>query len=415
MASLLDPLPDDVLRFLRITADGYAAAGGQWPCWQWVWQELWTRDDLDAEQILRGMPAWEYDYRPTRAGNRGQRVPKIADEVPLTIQGMAFVSPAVPAVQPLVDAFLTALGTALVMQRGIRPAPTRPTELKVSAADFTRAVNTSAGTELDPEQLFAILRGEPATWHGISQNGGEWTWDLTSARLAPYAGVRTVDDYLARLDAEVALPQQPDLPQYLPALALPEAFDHLGLAWRVGTGKRLFRVPRAALPAKLTLPAASAEDFESRCSALCDMLKTFDFSTEGGSLNNMKVRLGELLGDEEAIRARDAVDTLRMLFDLRAAQQHQGADTRAMRAQTALGLTRFGSDWAGAWDHLRATAVQSRLPTTPGPSCGSRFPWPGWNGRSPSAWGASASSTPCSADGSSSPKPSCTWPTAAGR
>lgn len=28
MASLLDPLPDDALSFLRVIADGYAAAGG---------------------------------------------------------------------------------------------------------------------------------------------------------------------------------------------------------------------------------------------------------------------------------------------------------------------------------------------------------------------------------------------------
>jgi hypothetical protein len=48
-----------------------------------------------------------------------------------------------------------------------------------------------------------------------------------------------------------------------------------------------------------------------------------------------------------------------MLFDLRAAQQHQGADTRAVRAQTTLGLARFGGDWAGAWDHLRATVVKA--------------------------------------------------------
>jgi hypothetical protein len=74
VASLLDPLPGDVLRFLRITADGYAAAGGQWPCWQWVRQELWTRHDLDAEEILLGMPAWEYDYRPVLCGGDGQWV-----------------------------------------------------------------------------------------------------------------------------------------------------------------------------------------------------------------------------------------------------------------------------------------------------------------------------------------------------
>jgi len=35
------------------------------------------------------MPTWEYDYRPVRAGYRGQAVPKIADEVSLTADGMA--------------------------------------------------------------------------------------------------------------------------------------------------------------------------------------------------------------------------------------------------------------------------------------------------------------------------------------
>lgn len=97
MASLLDPLPDNALSFLRVTADGFAAAGGCWPYWQWVRQQLWTRHGLDAEQILGSMPTWEYDYRPVRLGYRGQPIPKIADEAPLSIHGMAYVYPAVPA------------------------------------------------------------------------------------------------------------------------------------------------------------------------------------------------------------------------------------------------------------------------------------------------------------------------------
>jgi hypothetical protein len=42
-----------------------------------------------------GLPTWEYDYRPARLGYRGQPIPKIADEVPLSIHGMAYVYPAV--------------------------------------------------------------------------------------------------------------------------------------------------------------------------------------------------------------------------------------------------------------------------------------------------------------------------------
>jgi hypothetical protein len=122
----------------------------------------------------------------------------------------------------------------------------------------------------------------------VGQQNGQWAWDLTNARLTPYAEVKTVDDYLVRLDVLVAMPQQPALAEYLPPMALPEAFDHLGLAWRIATGEHLFHVPRAAIPAKLTQRAASAEEFESRCSALADMLNSFDFPAQGGSLNNMK-------------------------------------------------------------------------------------------------------------------------------
>ena len=159
MASLLDPLPDDMLYLLRVAADGYAAAGGSWPCWQWVRQHLWIQHGLDAEEILGGLPTWEYDYRPVRLGHRGQPVPKIADEVPLSIHGMSYVCSAVLPVQRLVDAFLAALKTAVVMQRGIKPEPTQPVELKVPGDDFTRTVNMAAGTELNADKLFGLLGG----------------------------------------------------------------------------------------------------------------------------------------------------------------------------------------------------------------------------------------------------------------
>jgi hypothetical protein len=85
---------------------------------------------LDAEQILAGLPTGEYDYRPVRLGYRGKPVPQIADEVPLSIHGMFYVFPAVPAVGELVDAFIVALRTAAVMQCGINPQPTRPPNLR---------------------------------------------------------------------------------------------------------------------------------------------------------------------------------------------------------------------------------------------------------------------------------------------
>jgi hypothetical protein len=213
-----------------------------------------------------------------------------------------------PGVQLLVRGFLAAINVAIVMQRGITPSVTEPMELKVAGEDFIRPVNGQAGANLKVDQLFGVLRGEPATWRGVNQNGGQWGWDLTDIRLSRYVGVRDGQDYLARLKEAVGLSQVVPSAAILGPMALPDAFDHLDLAWRLLTGEHLVRVPRAAMAAKLA----------------------------------------ELLGDK-AGRAQGAVDTLRLVVALRAGQQHQGADKRAEQAKVALGLASFAGDWPGAW------------------------------------------------------------------
>jgi len=314
LATGRDSPSDNALHLVRTIANGYAEASGNWP------------------------------------------LPKVGDAVPLSVRGMAHT--VTPETQSLANAFVVALGTAASMFLNIRPSPTQVEEVKIPGEPFTRTVNMAAGTELSVNQLFAVLRGEPATWLGVNQHGDEWSWDLTNARLAPYAGVRDVQDYLSRLEEAVTVAEPLPEPEALPAMALPDEFDHLDLAWRLAAKEHLVRVPRAAMAAKLTQPAASAEEFESRCSALADLLNSLNFSSEGGTLKNMKARLGELLGDK-AGRAIDAVDVLRWVVAVRVGQQHQGADARGRQAKVALGLTRFDGDWPGAWDHLRAVTVQA--------------------------------------------------------
>lgn len=354
MPTLLDRPSDEALHLLRAIALGYGEAGGVWPCWQWVKQRLWA-DDLDAEEILQGLPTWRHNYRSVRAGSHSQ-LPDNGDPVPLTVHGLA--NTVVPAVKPLLSGFLAAINMALVMQRGIRPSPSQPIELKVNGEDFIRPVNGQAGTDLNVDQLFGVLRGEPATWRGVNQNGGQWGWDLTDIRLSRYVGLRDVQDYLARLEETVGLPAVSPSPVILPPMALPDAMDHLDLAWRLATSEHLVRVPRAAMAAKLTQPAASAEEFESRCSALSDLLGSLNLPSQGGTLQNMKAKLGELLG-ENAGRAQAAVDTLRWAVALIVGQQHRGADIRAEQAKVALGLASYEGQWDGAWDHLRAVTVQA--------------------------------------------------------
>jgi hypothetical protein len=104
-------------------------------------------------------------------------MPDNADPVPLTVHGMA--NTVLPSMRHLVRGLLTAVNVAIVMQRGITPSVTEPVELKVPGEEFIRAVNGQANLQLSVEQLFGVLRGEPATWRGVNQNGGRWGWDLT--------------------------------------------------------------------------------------------------------------------------------------------------------------------------------------------------------------------------------------------
>jgi len=354
MPSLLDSPSEDALHLFRVVALGYDQAAGVWPCWQWVKQQLWGQD-RDAEEILQGLPTWRHGYRSLRVSSHGQ-MPDNADPVPLTVHGMA--NTALPSMRHLVRGFLTAVNVAIVMQRGITPSVTEPVELKVPGEEFIRAVNGQANLQLSVEQLFGVLRGEPATWRGVNQNGGRWGWDLTDIRLTRFVGLQNEQDYLRRLDEMVGLSAVSVPPVTLPPMALPDALDHLDLAWRLATGEHLVRVPRAAMAAKLTQPVSSVEEFESRCSALSDLLGSLLLPSHGGTLQNMKAKLGELLGDN-AGRAQAAVDTLRWAVALRVGQQHRSADVRAEQAKVALGLASYDGQWDGAWDHLRAVVVQA--------------------------------------------------------
>jgi hypothetical protein len=189
---------------------------------------------------------------------------------------------ATPMTDDLIKGFLAAVRFAAVMEKSIQPPPTAVIERTEDGEDFTKAANMQAGTQLSADQLFGTLRTEPATWLGMSQNNGKWTWDLTNARLAPFADVQDVQDYLTRLNERVALPEPPAQLASLPPMALAEAFDHLDLAWLLVNKDHLVRVPRVAIAAKLSQPAASVEEFESRCSALADLLSNLNVPGKEG-------------------------------------------------------------------------------------------------------------------------------------
>jgi hypothetical protein len=360
MPTLLERPSEEALRLLQRVATGYLDAGGQWPVWQWVRAGL-DADGLDGEEVLRRLPAWQYNYQSVWAARSAGQLPDLGDRVALTVHGLVHVSRM--ATDHMLNAFLAALAEVQEAQADSVSMPTEVVKIEVEGIDFTQRVNVRAGSNLAPGQLSFLLSREPATWSGVQERNGSFTWDLTRTRLRRYRGVKSGQEYLQVLEGLVGIPVVSAQVLPLSPLALPEAFDHLDLAWRLLTNQRLVRVPRALLAAKLTLPVASGDEFESRLSGLADllaglMLPAGELPPETKSLMRLRAEIQRLLNDQ-ADTALRAVSTLQSIAGLRNSQQHQGSIARYDSDRAALGLERFGTDWPEVWEHLKAVTVNA--------------------------------------------------------
>lgn len=357
--SLVDPLPDDARALLQVIGEGYIAAGGQWPVWQYVLMRLQERS-IDAASVLLRLPTWQQHYRPV-AMNASGSMPDLNQPVALTMHGVVHAGGSVASL--LVPAVLVSLRLAADQQDSITPNPRQVVPVEVTGDRFTQQVNMTAGSSLSERQLFEALKREPVGWGGLREDGATWRWDLTQLRLRPFRGLATGEEYLLALEDVVGMPAAPITTRPLAPLALLDALDHLDLAWRLTTKEKLIRLPRAALIGRLTLPALSAEEFESRCSALADVFASLNLPDSSadprpGPLRRWAAFLEAILA-EDAPPAIAAVDVLRRVAGVRNSQQHTGSAARYERDRRALGLHQFGSNWAGAWEHLRATCIDA--------------------------------------------------------
>lgn len=358
---LSDPLDHAGLELLRLIYQGSSSGTADWPVWQWVAGRAAQRG-LDAEALLRGLPEFLHHYRPVRGPGHGV-APQPEDRLALTVYGLAQVNDPV-----LLPAFLAALTEATEAAAGHVTSPQEVRPLVLRGEEILPKVRARAGYRGDEYGLHALLAGEPATWSGHTQPGPgrSWSWDLTRVGLQGFAGVHTAGQYLERLEVMVGWPTQVPMAAYpLPALALPEALDHLSAQWRLATGGRLLHTRRTETAATLALPVTSRAELQAALSAFADLL---DGLNPGGvrpkglrSLGWLKLRLTDLLPAEDLPGAHDAVDALRQVVQLRVDGQHSGSDAYrdAQRARAALGLTVLPGPPDQEWEALRHAAVDA--------------------------------------------------------
>jgi hypothetical protein len=144
---------------------------------------------------------------------------------------------------------------------------------------------------------------------------------------------------------------------------MPAAFDYLDAVWRLRFGEPLVVPPGLERSARLVLDVATAEEADTALSALAEVLKNLKVPGVGGLGGHPLQRLAPYLETklpEEAMPAvSQAVTILDAARQVRASLQHVGAQSRAVKAFTDLGLTYPVADWPLAWRQVQAAVAHS--------------------------------------------------------
>lgn len=329
------------------------ASKRRWPIFQYVEQEL-AREGLDAMKLISDCPIvgdFGGKYGWTWCATH-----QAADEIGLTVAGMAHL----PAAHREVDLFLAALAVLVAEQRSFKPSPTEVVAVEISADELCASLPPT--WRLDAASLMGLREAmghEPATWHCRASGSPDDAWVLTlSPFLRRFGDLATSNIYLERV-LEVMAPMVPvPEPLYRSPLSLPEAIDYLNAIWRLHAGAPLLRIGRAEAAAKLVLDCATADEFDSRLSALCGILDAIHLpGCDGSKLTDLDAYLMRELGEESTGRSSDAILDLRALFGVRAWRQHPGTEQRAAAGLVRLGISSPVVDWGIAWHRVQERTV----------------------------------------------------------
>lgn len=346
-ATYPDPTPAQQI-LINVVGSVFLEHDG-WPAWPYVEEEM-DRREFSAESVLASLPRDTHNYGhvwPMRAS-----APLPQDRVGLTIAGLSKVSGA----EHIVSSFVRLVGAIGTIRDGIRLDPfsdTRPTVPRTDVIAIAGELDDDEGRLLD------MMQKEPATWHCQPNRLPTGNWTIVLApQIRRFAGVSTVDDYLARqYEYTSPLVQEPEPPTASP-FTLPGAIDYLDAVWQLRFGKRLVVPPGVERSARLAFTATSPEEADSRLSALAELLKNLQVEgvqeVKGGHpLERLGPYLFGVLPEEAHERVRNAVAVLDAARHVRAAGQHHAAQRAAMGAYDVLGLSYPVASWPAAWAHIQ--------------------------------------------------------------
>ncbi|HVX20442.1 MAG TPA: hypothetical protein VHB02_03770 [Acidimicrobiales bacterium] len=379
---MLDSLDESQRQLLEITYLPFGR-GGNWPVWDYVDRTMRKQMGLDPLQVLSSLPtavgtlAGVSSYRLLWNESGGPFANR-TDRVGLTVAGLSHLAPQrAHTHRPAEYASLLVRIIADLANRddAATPDPDRVTSVQVPLEDLLGEqphgrFSTGDGSKL---VLFSLQR-EPPLWGSVRPARGKTDVFHPDQRLAPFVGVADVEDYLQRLITYLGADLDGQLqvePAILSPLDFVEALGYLDAVWQSRFRKeRLLGITRPGAMGKLVLPCASSDEFDSRMSAMADVLNQLTISLPPAeeaaskaanekSLGRLRRRLHLELPTSVHGRINQQVKVLRTAVRIRVGGQHTGAERELSASFAFLGIPYPLIDLTSGWQLLRSRAANA--------------------------------------------------------
>jgi hypothetical protein len=312
---------------------------GTWPVWAYL-DHVLDAKRLVAVDVLASLPAaggqGTIRYGLTR-NDDNHWLPNDDTPLALTVAGMWQLG---TDTSPLLAAFMDTLRFMVDRQRNITPSPDRPVLATVTSRDLSaRLAGLYRPPEAYTQKVAELAEHEPYLWRRIAMPDlSSDPWEMkVPVSIRDFRDVATVEEYIDIVEHLAAPPEMPPQPMTAAPLDIPFAVSFVDAVWESRTGSPLFARPDPASIARLTQPCDDEGAFNSKMSALADVLGQVANpgtakAPQRRALEEIRTHLNHRLDPAAAGRCSAAIETLIKLRTIRHSIEHGDARAKAIKA-----------------------------------------------------------------------------------